>query len=1443
MTSILAPLSSAQSDIWFAQQLEPDIPFTISYYVDLVGTVDHDLLAASASAVLAELGCSAMRVVTVDGLPHVTYAAEAVDVPGVVDCSGARDPESAAADWMSAHSSAPMPVGEPLVRCTIVVLSDTRCYWYTRAHHIALDGYGSMVLLRRLAERYGHALQHRDVHPPRTADVDALRMADNEYRASGRHQRDRDFWATVVADLPPAVTLTSARSGPIVSTVRVGSVLDNDVHHTLSRTGRAASTAVIAAFAAYLARTNDTDDVVLALPVSARTDARLRRAAGTVANVVPLRLTGIGCATVGSAMKSVEAAVVGVLRHQRYRPESGGIAAARYGPVVNVMMFDREVSLGDVTGDVHVLTTGPTTDLALNIYPGAADSALRVDFEANPATYDRADLSAHHRRFLEFLRVWSEEGGDDRAVSDLPLRLLDDQPTPRPGRRVVETRSLTDLLVSSLSSSFDSTAVTDRGSQWTYRQLHERSNCIAATLINDGIEPERSVAVSIPRSYESVLALWAVAKTGATYVPLDPDAPSEREAFVVADSGAVRGLTTRGRSSGRTTLIPWLHIDTVDAGHSSPATPVPVLRDHAAYTIYTSGSTGRPKGVVVTNAGLAGLAEEIRASYGMSSSSRVSHFAAPGFDTALVEVVSAALTGATVVVVPDDVYGGDDLTDLLARERVTHFFATPSALSTVDPARLAELSGLVVGGEVCPPALVDRWAARTTMRNAYGPTETTCSVTLTEPLVPGRPVTIGRPMVGVTALLLDRRLRPVPTGAVGELYIVSPAVARGYLGAAAQTASRFVAAPTSGARMFRTGDRARATAAGVFEFLGRSDDQIKLRGFRIELREIDSALRDAPGVASSATVLDRTSAEPRLASYVVPSGGGVDGALVRKHLARRLPPYMIPASVTVLDALPLTPNRKLDVAALPPPDFQAGRADIVLASTPTQRIISSAFAQVLGSDEVDIRTSFFDLGGDSLAATRVVGRVNADASTAIGVRDIVESPTVSALASLVDAARTTGRSRPVPGSARGRAVVPLSPSQRIIDRSRATDRYNLPFTITVRGSVDRAAVRGALRDVIERHASLRTRHPDGAGQVTSSAPDSVTPASEPFSDTAIRAVLEHRFDVRSELPIATALFDVSDTELVLSCAIHHIAADGWSLGVLARDLAALYLARAAGVEADLPDLPLTYADYSVWRADVGTSGDLAFWRDELAGIPASLTLPTDRPRRADWSGDGARVVSVLDRVTLDAIENIARPLHTGVYTVLRSVLAVLLGKWSGQRTVVIGTPVAGRDDPLLDDVVGNFVNTVALRSELSPAATFAELVEDARRTEARALDHTDLQFDEMVDLVGFACTPSVHPCFQVALSMDRFAPTSIRVGDVEVSVEPRPTDVAHCDIHVHLTEQRRHDGTDDMAVDIVYATDLFDELTMEEFSRQFHELLRAVTIAPRSSIDLLLHNM
>jgi amino acid adenylation domain-containing protein len=1439
---VLVPLTSAQSDIWFAQQLEPDIPFTIAYYVDLVGAVELDLLAEAASTVLAEFGCSSMRVVTVDGVPYVRYVVDGVDRPMVVDCSGADDPESAAAAWMSADSTSPIPWGEPLVRCTLLVLSDTRCYFYTRAHHIALDGYGSMVVLRRLAERYGAALRHHDSPLPPVPDVDTLALADNTYRISGRHRRDRDYWAAIVADLPTAVSLASATSGSTASTLRLGRVLDTDVHYSLSRHGRATSTAVIAAFAAYLARMTDMDDVVLALPVSARTDALLRRAAGTVANVVPLRLTAIGGATVESAMKAVEAAVFGVLRHQRYRPDSGGFAAARFGPTVNVMMFDREVSLGDVTGDVHILTTGPTADLALNIYPGAADSAPRVDFEANPASYDRDDLSAHHRRFLQFLREWSEEGGEDRAVADLPLHADGDRIGPLSGRSLDETCSLADLLVSSLPGSLDAIAVHDRGRQWTYRRLHERSSQLAAVLVEHGVEPEHAVAVSIPRSYFSIVALWAVAKAGATYVPLDPDAPAEREAFVVADCGAVRGLTTRTRSSARTSIVPWLTVDDAEPCHSALDSPVPVRSDQAAYTIYTSGSTGRPKGVVVTHAGLAGLAEEIRASYGMDSSSRVSHFAAPGFDTALVEVVSAALAGAAVVVVPDDVYGGGDLTNLLARERVTHLFATPSALATVDPAPLEDLLGLIVGGEVCPPALVDRWAGRTTMRNAYGPTETTCSVTLTEPLAPGRPVTIGRPMVGVTALLLDRRLRPVPVGAVGEVYIVSPAVARGYLGAAGQTAGRFVAAPTGGARMFRTGDRARASTAGDFEFLGRTDDQIKLRGFRIELREIDSALQDAPGVASSATVLDSRSPQPRLASYVVPTRGGVDATLVRKHLAARLPAYMIPASVTVLDALPLTRNRKLDVAALPAPEIRTSSADAVLASTPTQRIVSAAFESVLGTADVDVHTSFFDLGGDSLAATRVVGRVNADASTAIGVRDIVEAPTVAALASRVDERRGTARSRPVPGAARGRTVVPLSPSQRIIDRSAPTDRYNLPFTITVRGDIDLAAVSGALHDVVERHASLRTVHPDGAGEVT--LPDSLSMQPlESFSNNAIRQVLEHRFDVRAEMPITTAMFAVSDTEVVLACAIHHIAADGWSLGVLARDLAALYLARVGGGESALPALPLTYADYSVWRAGVDTAGDLAFWRKELADIPAPLTLRSDRQRPAQWSGRGARVVSILDRATLDAVDDVARAHSTAAYTVLRSVLAVLLGRWSGQGAVMIGTPVAGRDDPLLDDVVGNFVNTVALRTELTGATTFSALLDDARRTEARAFDHTDLQFEEMVDLLGFTRAPSVHPCFQVALSMDRFAPSTIRVGDVEVSVEPRPTDVAHCDIHVHLTEQRRHDGPDTMAVDIVYATDMFDRHTMEEFSRQFHDLLSRVALEPNSLVDQLLQDM
>jgi len=1006
------PVSSSQADIWIAQQFMPDVPFTIAYYVDIVGAVDVDVLAGCGSRAHREFSSSTMRIIEVDGTPMQRFEPRETERVEILDFRGHDRPADAARRWMDDDCHTPFSMDGQLVRLRVLRVGDDRVFWYTRAHHIALDGYASMKVLERAAALYAAESCGVEPEPMSPTSPAALLAEDERYRASARARRDRAHWES--ADLGHA-----APRGRSAQPASVPIVVGEDRSISLAGPGHATSTVVIAAFAAYLARMNDTDDVDLSLPVSARPTALLRRAGSSLSHVVPLRLPGVGSATVNSVVKSAEVAIGAALRHQRSRPpaaESGhALRDGRFGPTLNVMMFANTVAIGDFDGEIDILTTGPVSDLAVNIYPGRGGERPRIDFEANPAAYTPSDLARHHRRFLHFLDRFAESGCGDTAVADLDL-FLPEEPRTNPASvgvaAVTEQGSLNDVFSTAITQHSNRIAIQDAEVSITYGELGSRVAALASILIARGIGAEDRVAVRVGRSVEGVVAFWAIARVGAVYVPVDPNHPRERAQFVLRDSGAVLSLCTGGSEFGE---VERLDLDTVIAERDSGNVAATTAPHQAAYVIYTSGSTGTPKGVVVTHDGIAALVQQIRSSYDLNVESRVCHLASPGFDTAIVEVLAAATAGAAVVIAPPDSYGGAELSELIARQAITHLLITPSALVTLDPAALAGVGTIIIGGEAAPRDTVDRWSMGRRLLNAYGPTETTCSVTMTAPLHPGSAFGIGRAMVGSVIHLLDHTLRPVPSGAVGEIYIETPGVARGYLGRTPDTAARFVANPfgSGGSRMFRSGDRARLRGTATLEFLGRTDDQIKIRGNRVELGEIDAALRALPEVAAASSALRRShTGDMRIDGYVVAAHSEhvLDTERMRRDLTGQLPAHMVPATISILDEIPLTINRKVDRGALPAPDLTTSTTGAPTEpSGATEEMVAAAFVRVLGRDGIDCAASFFDLGGDSLAATRVVSAVRAGASVDIGVRDLVEAPSVQALARCIDGRRLVGR--------------------------------------------------------------------------------------------------------------------------------------------------------------------------------------------------------------------------------------------------------------------------------------------------------------------------------------------------------------------------------------------------------------------------------------------------
>ncbi|ORA07381.1 non-ribosomal peptide synthetase, partial [Mycobacterium arosiense] len=861
--------------------------------------------------------------------------------------------------------------------------------------------------------------------------------------------------------------------------------------------------------------------------------------------------------------------------------------------------------------------------------------------------------------------------------------------------------------------------------------------------------------------------------------------------FMVADAAPIAAITTTGLADRFDGCgLPVIDVDDPRLpGYPSTALPVPAPEE-IAYLIYTSGTTGVPKGVAIPHHNVTRLLRALNADLELSPGQVWSQCHSLAFDFSVWEIFGALLHGGRLVVVPDVVVRSpEELHALLIAERVAVLSQTPSAfyaLQAVDarvPERgpLLQLDTVVFGGEALEPQRLGTWLDKhprlPRLINMYGITETTVHASFREISaadVDSSVSPIGVPLVHLGFFVLDASLRPVPAGVIGELYVAGGGLAYGYVGRAALTASRFVACPFAGAgalgqRMYRTGDLVCWGADGQLAYLGRADEQVKIRGYRIELGEIRAALAALDGV-EQAVVIAREDhpGDKRLIGYIT---GAADPAEIRARLGRRLPTYMVPAAVVAVDALPLTVNGKLDIRALPAPEYTEGEA-YRAPSTPTEEILAGIYAQVLGLERVGVDDSFFDLGGDSLSAMRVIAAVNSALDAHLAVRTVFEAPTVAQLAPRIGG-DGVGR-QPLVAGARP-AAVPLSFAQQrlwFLDRFEGgVATYNMPTAFRISGVLDVEALGAAIDDVIARHESLRTVFPDVGGVPL----QQVLPAEAGMwrrrGDAVVVSVTEqdlvaelvalagYRFDLSAEIPIRARIYAVGPERHVVGIVVHHIAFDGWSLAPMARDIGAAYRARRRGRVPQWAPLPVQYADYTLWQRDwLGSesdpdsviAGQLAYWRQQLADLPEVVSLPADRARPPVASYRGDEVELRIDAQTWAGVKALAAAHNATVSMVLQAAMVVVLQRVGAGEDVVMGAPIAGRMDAALDELVGFFVNTWVLRLNVNSAQRFSEVLEQVRQHALDAYSNQDVPFELLVEQLNPVRSTSHHPLFQVA---------------------------------------------------------------------------------------------
>ncbi|MGN5235876.1 non-ribosomal peptide synthase/polyketide synthase [Rhodococcus sp. SJ-3] len=1492
------PLSPAQLGMWFAQHVDPTVPANIAQYVELDGDLDLDVLRESSARAALETGSGFLRFIEVDAHPY-QLVDPALDAPlGYVDLRGEEDPRSAALTWMREDRSRPVDVlRDRLISATVLRIGETRYFWYNRVHHLALDGFAAATFMTRIAELYTAAVEGIEASPNRASDLRKVYDVEMDYRDSKRFADDREYWAGQIEGIDEPSSLADRAAAPApVSRIDSAALTDDTEHHVdvlAEREGASLATAVVAAFAAYVAQMTGRTDVVLSLPVAARTTAVLRRSGSMVSNVVPLRLDVTDDTTVHDLIAASGAAVSGALRHQRYRHEdivrdrdnSAGAQSTFFGPWVNIMLFENEIRLGDMVGHINILSTGLIEDLGVNVYKSDGNR-VHIDFESNPNLYAAEQARANHARFVEFFDRFVASDAD-RLVWDIPLAasaeldrvVVDWNRTDH----ATQQRTLLAEFRDRAAATPDATALVYESESLTYGEFAQRANSLARELIDRGVGPESLVGLSVRRSLELLVGMYAILEAGGAWVPLDPDHPSDRTEYILDTAKPVAVLTTSRDRAGLPDTAPIVEIDTFDhrSRDGGPLTDSerlgPVRPDTTAYVIFTSGSTGRPKGVAVGHAAIDNQIQWMNDQYDVVSTDVYLQKTATTFDVSLWGFFMPLRVGATLVIATpeghrDPVY----VANKIAEHRVTLTDFVPSML-TVFVANAPEgscdtLRHVFVIGEALPSETAADFAGLCSadLHNLYGPTEAAVSITYHR-AGPGdvHSVPIGIPQWNSRAYVLDRRLRPVPVGRPGELYLTGVQLARGYLDRPDLTSDRFLADPfgAPGDRMYRTGDLVRWVSPegdhGLLDYIGRTDFQVKFRGQRIELGEIEAVLLSHDDVSQAVVLVVQTPTGDQLVGYVVPTPAAtIEVADLADHAERALPSYMVPASLMVLEELPLNTSGKLDRKALPQPVFSSTRT-FREPRTPAERAVSAAFGEVLGVERVGLDDDFFELGGNSLVATQVVSRIGAALDTRIPVRALFEASTVVGLATRVAKQIGSGARRALVARPRPE-VLPLSTAQQriwFINRfDTTTAAYNLPFTVRLTGDVDPRALSDGFADVVHRHETLRTVYPevDGEPRQVILPADQVTSVLEPLEvdeaglQVAVLEMAGRGFDVTTDVPFRVALYRIApdsrdrSATYVLAMVLHHIASDGSSFGPFARDVVTAYSARAEGHAPQWAPLPIQYADYAIWQRDaLGIESDsesaaakqIAYWIEELDGLPDQLDLPSDRPRPAVASYGGSKYRFDIDAETHRRLVDLARTHHASLFMVVHAAYAVLLSRLSGSGDIAIGTAVAGRGEKELDDLIGMFVNTLVLRSRIDPGSSFEEFLGDVRGTDLTAFSNADVPFERLVEVLNPTRSTARHPLFQAALSLEPAHARDVSFAGVHAVGTELDMPISKFDIQLWVTERLDDAGRPaGLGAVFEFATDLFDEATVATFGERFVRILDGVVTDPTTPV-------
>ncbi len=1506
------PLSLSQRPLWFFDQIEPcSAVYNRCANYRLRGALNIEALQQALVALVTHHESLRTTFKMEGNEPlQVIVPERQVELP-ILDLSdqdiGNR--KAALQRLTSEEAQRPFTLAQgPLLRTTLLKLAERDHILMVTIHHIISDGWSTGIFNRELSHLYNGINQGRPAELPELP----VQYADyaqwqREWMQGKVLEGQLDYWKKQLEGAPSLLELPTDRPRPAIRTFRGNRqsiIFPNALRDALKElSGQEGATLfmiLLGAFQVLLHRYTGQEDIVVGTPIANRRHSEIEGLIGLFINVLVLRSDLSGNPTFRDLIKRVREVALGAYDHQdlpfgKLVEELHPGRNLSYSPLFQIMFAYQNIPKTGLNIDgldvTHIETNKGTAHFDLSLIMENDDQGLKATLEYNTDLFDTGTMV----RMLDHYKILLEGIVADitQSVSKLPLlsederhQLLVEWNDTR--MNFSEHQCIHDLIADQVIRTPQAVAVVYKDLEITYADLEARANQLADYLRERGVGPEVLVGICVERSLEMIVGILGILKAGGAYVPLDPFYPKERLAYILKDTKTKILLTQTklleclpGHCTSVVCLDIPLDISSVhdQDNHSTCSGP-----DNLSYVIYTSGSTGKPKGVEITHKALVNYVSAAARTFGLTRDDRVLQFAPISFDTAVEEIFTTLAYGATLVIRSDSML--DSMQIFLGRcqeqgitvlDLPTAFWhELTTALSSEKLILPDNIRIVIIGGERVSPEKIALWKEcapqKTRLINGYGPTEATVAVTMADlteeknsKLLCNKSI-IGHPIQNTQVYVLDPYLNPVPIGVLGELHIGGMGLARGYLNKPELTVERFIANPFNDdphARLYKTGDLVRWLPDGNIEYLGRTDHQVKIRGFRIELGEIEVVLEQHSEIKDVVVMArEDTPGDKRLVAYLVyQSGSQIIPNDLSKYLHHNLPDYMIPTRYVDLEVLPLTPNGKVDHKALPVPEVTPRELDecYVVPTTPQEELMALLWAKILGLSKVGATDNFFEMGGHSLMATRLMTHIRDSFEVDIPLRRLFEKPTVKALTEAIEQDYQGKEEQeteinplhPFPRPAK----LPLSYAQSrlwFLDQLETDSSfYNIFSGYRLQGLLNIQALQQALDTLVARHESLRTIfRVEGDGPVQVIVPEQMTnlPVVNLMGQEASNRQLalqclakeeaQRPFDLAQGPLLRTTLVRLEEHEHVLIVVMHHIISDGWSMDIFDRELDELYDAYCQGRPAELPELPVQYADYSQWQRK-WLQGDvlerqLGYWKKQLEGAPPLLEFPTDRPRPAIQTFCGDRQSIVLPRVLSDALKELSRQEGVTLFMTLLAAFQVLLHRYSGQKDIVVGTPIANRTRPEVEGLIGFFVNTLAMRTSLFENLTFRDLVKRVRNVALGAYAHQDLPFNKLVEELHPERNSKHSPLFQVVFTLENNYSESIEQSSLsKISLE---TDKKTAKFDMTLCMLEHNGGLEAL---LEFNTDLFDATTISRMLGHYQVLLEGFTSDPNQSIDSL----